>query len=71
MTKNEGIFDLVGDFYDSVTLTFSKIQKLSEMATENEAVEIMDIVEDVITVGLKRIDEIMKKAKNENQGVTA
>ncbi len=71
MKKKQVDFEFVDDIYNSITLTFSKIQTLSNMSTETEAVEVMDIVEDIITASLKRIDEIMKKAKNENQGVTA
>ena len=62
MKKKQVGFEFVNDIYDSITLTFSKIQTLSNMSTETEAVAIMDIVEDIITVGLKRIDEIMEKA---------
>jgi len=41
------------------------------MSTETEAVEVMDIVEDIITASLKRIDEIREKAINEIQEVAA
>lgn len=69
MKKKQVGFEFVDDIYNSITLTFSKIQTLSNMSTETEAVEVMDIVEDIITASLKRIDEIREKAINEIQEV--
>ncbi len=69
MKKKQVDFEFVDDIYNSITLTFSKIQTLSNMSTETEAVEVMDIVEDIITASLKRIDEIREKAINEIQEV--
>ncbi len=71
MKKKQVDFEFVDDIYNSITLTFSKIQTLSNMSTETEAVEVMDIVEDIITASLKRIDEIREKAINEIQEVAA
>jgi len=44
MKKKQVDFEFVDDIYNSITLTFSKIQTLSNMSTETEAVEVMDIV---------------------------
>lgn len=69
--KKEVSSEFFNDLYDSVTLTFSKIRKLSEMTTDDDAVTIMDIVEDIMTADLKKMDEIWEKAKNERKEVPA
>ena len=71
--KNEISYELFRDLYDSATLTFSKIKKISDMTTsfDDDAEVIMDIVEDLMAAGLKSMDEIWEKASIERTEVAA
>ncbi|PKN68428.1 MAG: hypothetical protein CVU54_14660 [Deltaproteobacteria bacterium HGW-Deltaproteobacteria-12] len=50
------------DLYNRFTLTITKIKKLSEMTCDDEAVVIMDMVEDILAAEHKKIDKIREKA---------